>query len=167
VLLVNGVNTLFEEQLPPEECHKWILDPGEELTVRGFQESLTELKKFEVEPVNQAVKRFRYGDYVGTFQMIVFLEDKGPKAPLPEPSPEEQREQSVSRAPTVKEKDDRPESLPPGRRPWSRRPRRSPRATRAWRGRRQVKGDVEKVPFAFYRDPVMSSVIYYYRPRAK
>lgn len=171
VLMVNGINTLFEEELPPEDCHKWILDPGESVVVEGFQQTLEKRKKFDVEPVDQAVRRFRYGDYVGTFQMIVFLRDVGPKPETPpEPSEDEQREQGVAQAMAIKQNDDRPESLE-GRQQAILTQGKTAKISVGDKGLivsgAAEEGNVKKVDFRFYRDPVMSSVIYYYRPKAK
>ena len=41
VLKVNNKNTLYEEEEEPAQCTKWILDPGEQLEVKGFSSATT------------------------------------------------------------------------------------------------------------------------------
>jgi hypothetical protein len=73
VLLVNGQNTLFNETLSPLACRKWVLEPGMEVTVRGFQTDADTAAAFRVtkpdEPVEDAV---RYGPHAGTFRLVVY-----------------------------------------------------------------------------------------------
>ena len=37
VLMVNGQNTLYNETMSALACRKWVLEPGMEVTIRGFQ----------------------------------------------------------------------------------------------------------------------------------
>jgi len=73
VLLINGQNTLYNETVSPLACRKWVLEPGMEVTVRGFQTDADTSAAFRVtkpdEPVEDAV---RYGPHAGTFRMVVF-----------------------------------------------------------------------------------------------
>jgi hypothetical protein len=73
VLLVNGQNTLYNETLTPLACRKWVLEPGMEVTIRGFQTDADNAAPFRVtktdEPVEDAV---RYGPHAGTFRFVVF-----------------------------------------------------------------------------------------------
>ena len=73
VLLINGQSTLYNETLSPLACRKWVLEPGMEVTVRGFQTDADTAAAFRVtkpdEPVEDAV---RYGPHAGTFRLVVF-----------------------------------------------------------------------------------------------
>ena len=74
VLLVNGESTLYQEKGVPLACRKWILEPGSETTISGFQTSAKEALPFEVvAPEDARADSVRYGDHAGTFRMVVFL----------------------------------------------------------------------------------------------
>jgi hypothetical protein len=73
VLLVNGENTLYEERAAPLACRKWVLPPGAEVTIKGFQTEQDKVVPFKVlppeEPLPDAV---RYGEHAGTFRLVVY-----------------------------------------------------------------------------------------------
>jgi hypothetical protein len=73
VLLVNGENTLHQEQLDPAACRKWVLEPKTRVEVNGFQTDDREAVAFHVtrpdDPVPDGV---RYGPHAGTFRLVVF-----------------------------------------------------------------------------------------------
>jgi len=73
VLMVNGVNTLYEERAAPLACRKWVLGKGEEVPVRGFQVAQNKVLPFVVTPLEAASPDVvRYGDHAGTFRLVVF-----------------------------------------------------------------------------------------------
>lgn len=82
VLKVNGENTLFRETYEPLSCTKWVLGPGEEVTIRGFQKQGSPLVKdkaegFEVLSPEQSEKdAVYYGEHAGTFSVVVFRENR-------------------------------------------------------------------------------------------
>ena len=74
VLLVNGESTLYQEKAAPAACRKWILEPGAETTITGFQTSDKEALPFEVvAPEDARADSVRYGDHAGTFRLVAFL----------------------------------------------------------------------------------------------
>jgi hypothetical protein len=70
VLKVNGQNTLFEENDEPQRCTKWILDPGEQVTITGIQVTDQESIPFKV--LSEADSEEAYSDKSGTFELCVF-----------------------------------------------------------------------------------------------
>jgi hypothetical protein len=77
VLKVNGENTLFREPHDALQCHKWILNPSEEVKVDAFQMGVKETKQFEVlSPEESDRDSVNYGNHAGTFSMVVFRETK-------------------------------------------------------------------------------------------
>jgi hypothetical protein len=75
VLKVNGKSTLFYETHEPLRCRKWILGPGEELEVKGFQTGPDTYEAFEVlSPQESAKHALYYGSAVGTFSLAVLRE---------------------------------------------------------------------------------------------
>lgn len=73
VMMVNGQNTLYNETVSALACRKWVLEPGMEVTIRGFQTDAETAAAFRVtkpdEPVEDAV---RYGPHAGTFRLVVY-----------------------------------------------------------------------------------------------
>jgi len=73
VLLVNGENTLFQERAAPLACRKWVLAPGTEVTIRGFQADADTTAPFRVlRPDEPEPESVRYGPNAGTFRMVVY-----------------------------------------------------------------------------------------------
>jgi hypothetical protein len=73
VLRVNGRNTIFEQKQDPAKCYKWILEPGKEVEVKGFQRTMTKAAKFEVlSPSESKLEAVNYGDNAGTIDLILF-----------------------------------------------------------------------------------------------
>jgi hypothetical protein len=92
VLLVNGVNTLFQERKVPDQCAKWILPAGEkELLIQGFQ--LNDKKLVPIEVLSRADSKPQevyYGHDVGLVSLVVYREQGGTvPAPLNGPSDNE------------------------------------------------------------------------------
>jgi hypothetical protein len=86
VLLVNGANTLYEERAAPLACRKWVLPPGAEVTVRGFQTGPDTVTPFKVLPPEEAEPDVvRYGDHAGTYRMVVY---QGKLADAQAPAPD-------------------------------------------------------------------------------
>ena len=84
VLMVNGVNTLFEERLPPQQCTKWIIEPGSEpIVIKGFQTTDNTVDGFVVRSAAESkANEVNYGADVGTVSYSVFREQ-----PLPAKKP--------------------------------------------------------------------------------
>jgi hypothetical protein len=79
LLMVNGLNTLYEERLPPKDCHKWIIDPGAPIyRIDGFQVNGPNGERSVPFVVRSAAESeaaaIRYGANVGTFSFSVFRE---------------------------------------------------------------------------------------------
>jgi hypothetical protein len=74
VLRVNGENTIEREQLASSrDSYKWVLDPGDEITVAGFQKGDKQAEEFSVAPVETSKQNaVRYGESAGTISMIVY-----------------------------------------------------------------------------------------------
>lgn len=72
VLKVNGRNTLFEEEEEPGQCTKWILDPGEQLEVKGFSQRDDKREiPFKVLSAGES-EAVAYTDNLGIIQLCVF-----------------------------------------------------------------------------------------------
>ena len=85
VMLVNGENTLYQEKAAPLNCRKWVLSPGQEITIRGFQLSQDTTAPFRVvAPEDIGPDAISYGPHAGTFRMVVYhgtmKEGAGPDA---------------------------------------------------------------------------------------
>src|SRR5262249_477734 len=78
VLKVNGENTLDKQRLPDVRCRKWIMtDPGETVTIRGYQLGIDRVETFRVLSAPESKAReVNYGADVGTITMTVFVEGK-------------------------------------------------------------------------------------------
>ncbi|HJZ59846.1 MAG TPA: hypothetical protein VKE74_33195 [Gemmataceae bacterium] len=73
VLMVNGQNTLYQERQAPLVCRKWVLPPGAEVTVRGFQVNSNRVAPFVVLPPEEVdPDEFRYGEHAGTYRLVVY-----------------------------------------------------------------------------------------------
>jgi hypothetical protein len=88
-LLVNGENTFYKERLPPEQCTKWVLDPGcGPLTVSGFKTGENKGEAFRVMSRAESKRNeMYYGADVGTITLVVFREKtwkEDPKLPTDE-----------------------------------------------------------------------------------
>jgi hypothetical protein len=80
VLMVNGVNTLFEERLPPQQGTKWIIEPGSApITIKGFQVDANTVDGFVVRSAAESkANEVNYGADVGTISYSVFREQPAP-----------------------------------------------------------------------------------------
>ncbi len=82
VLLVNGENTLYQERAAPLACRKWVLGPGAEVTVRGFQMEADMAVPFRVQkPDEPDPDVVRYGAEAGTFRLVVYHGSMSSRAP--------------------------------------------------------------------------------------
>jgi hypothetical protein len=81
VLMVNGVNTLFEERRQPQQCTKWIIEPNSPpIRVDGFQLDDNVSEKFVVRSAAESkANEVNYGPDVGTMSISIFREQ--PAAP--------------------------------------------------------------------------------------
>jgi len=90
VLKVNGESTLDKQRAPDGKCRMWIMtDPGETVTIRGYQIGLDRVETFRVLSVAESKAReVNYGPDVGTITMSVFPEGKAPAPDLSEDAAE-------------------------------------------------------------------------------
>jgi hypothetical protein len=90
VLKVNGENTLDKQRLPDAKCRMWILtDPGEAVTVRGYQLGTDRIETFRVLSAPESKAReVNYGADVGTLTLTIFPEGKPPAPDLSEDAAE-------------------------------------------------------------------------------
>ena len=73
VLMVNGENTLYQERTAPSACRKWVLAPGAEVTVKGFQTEKDTTSPFKVlRPEETMPDAIRYGPHAGTYRLVVY-----------------------------------------------------------------------------------------------
>ncbi|HVS40018.1 MAG TPA: hypothetical protein VMS17_30950 [Gemmataceae bacterium] len=73
VLKINGESTIDRQTLPPLDCYKWILSPGEEITIDGYQGEGDTAKGFKVlAPAASRGQAVNYGDDAGVFSLVVF-----------------------------------------------------------------------------------------------
>jgi hypothetical protein len=73
VLKVNGQNVLFREEKDPYNCLKLILQPNQEVTVRGFQRTDAKAEDFDVKPPEESRSlAAQYGPRAGFIDMVVF-----------------------------------------------------------------------------------------------
>jgi hypothetical protein len=78
VLKINGENSIEHQTVPPLDCYKWILRPGKEIVVEGFQKGDNSEETFKVLPPESSKgEEINYGDNAGVFSMVVFREAKG------------------------------------------------------------------------------------------
>ncbi|HEX3147931.1 MAG TPA: hypothetical protein VHR66_07590 [Gemmataceae bacterium] len=84
VLKVNGENTLDKQRLPDVRCRKWIMtDPGESVTIRGYQLGTDRIETFRVLSTPESKAReVNYGADVGTLTLTVFPDGKTPAPDL-------------------------------------------------------------------------------------
>jgi hypothetical protein len=146
-------------------------DSIEPPTVRLTADAV-EVKELAIRPVKEVAPTFRYGDYVGTFQMVVFLENKEALKAVDtgsQPTEEEQKVWAVAQSAKETDPEKRPESLE-AKQEQLKKQTNAAKISLGDKGLlvpgKDTKGEVKKVAFRFYRDPVTSDVIYYYRPGA-
>jgi hypothetical protein len=73
VLKVNGENTIEHQKLPALDCYKWVLEPGVEIVVDGFQKGNEKAQQFKVLPPEASKgDEINYGDNAGVFSLVVF-----------------------------------------------------------------------------------------------
>jgi len=73
VVQVNGRNTIFGEEAAPFECHKWILAPGQSVSIKGIQKDNDKYDAFKVKAeADSAADKMNYGSNPGTFTLTVF-----------------------------------------------------------------------------------------------
>jgi hypothetical protein len=85
VLLVNGVNTLYKEQIAPLHAGKWLLGPDHrETVVSGYQTGAKSAEAFRVlSSAESKTNAMHYGPAAGTVTLVVFRERKGITAAPP------------------------------------------------------------------------------------
>lgn len=161
VLKVNGINTLFMQKLRDIDCRKWILDPGEQVDVEGFNMGERRLIAFQVKsPEESAVNEVNYSEDVGTISLTVFRDaGKGTPPPPPTASPVEL---ATARGELPDESFEDLDVL-------RTRLRRQGEQTRGLieAGREEYGPNLNIVPFKPYPVPEMSATITYYNPRTR
>ena len=70
VLMVNGKNTLYEEEGDPSHCKAWVLDPGKTYGIEGFQVDNATRKPFRVLS-DQDSASVAYGPNTGPIQFHI------------------------------------------------------------------------------------------------
>ena len=100
VLKINGESTIDRQTLPPLDCYKWVLAPGEEITVDGFQGDGNTAKGFKVlAPAESKARAVNYADNAGLFSLTVFrsAESDGDRALASSDDKKNQDVKAVSR----------------------------------------------------------------------
>lgn len=154
VLKVNGENTLDKQRLPDVRCRKWIMtDPGETVTIRGYQLGTDRVETFRVLSAPESKAReVNYGADVGTITMTVFPEGK---APAPDLSDDAAEKNAVAAA-----------ELPPAKSFDSLKAKLLEDANRGLIAEgAQVEGKVEVVKFTPAATPVMTLTVIYYKAK--
>ncbi len=168
VLMVNGENTIYRERLDPASCYKWILDPGEEIKVRGYQTNLKEFVKFTVlSPEESAKNEMNYNEHAGTFSLIVFRNKKKDEPPVLVKDDAVQELAAISRGSLTLESKPNPSTLKALQ---SRLKKRESNASDPdQRGYvvpgQKTEGSVKQVSFKADPIPVMSCTIRYYEAK--
>lgn len=88
VLMINGKNSLYEEEAEPAACKKWILDPGDVIEVKGFQVDENNTKPFRVLSATGS-EAVTFTDNLGLMGIYVFRSGK--------PKPAEEAEKNIAR----------------------------------------------------------------------
>ncbi len=83
VVMVNGKNSLYEQELEPAKCSMWLPEPGEEIEIKGFQVDQNTIKPFRVLSPGES-EAMAYSDNLGLIGVYVFrsMRDK-PEAVTP------------------------------------------------------------------------------------
>jgi hypothetical protein len=71
VLKVNGKSTLFDQDDQAEKCQKWVLDPGEEYTIKGYYRKDETVVPFSVQETRMPPEGMDV-DRVGEIELVVF-----------------------------------------------------------------------------------------------
>ena len=83
VVKVNGINTLFSQEIDSDQCAKWVLAPKARVVITGFQRDATTADPFKVLPPEESKAEFvRYGPLAGTFRLTVFLGEESATDPF-------------------------------------------------------------------------------------
>jgi hypothetical protein len=154
VLKVNGENTLDKQRLPDVRCRKWIMtDPGETVTVRGYQLGTDRVETFRVLSAPESKAReINYGADVGTITMTVFPEGT---APAPDLADDAAEKNAVAAA-----------ELPPAKSFDSLKAKLLEDANRGLIAEgAQVEGKVEVVKFTPAATPAMTLTVIYYKAK--
>ena len=70
VLMINGKNSLYEQEAEPLTCRKWVVDPGAELEITGFQVDATTMKPFRVMSPTES-EAMAYSDNLGLIGVFI------------------------------------------------------------------------------------------------
>jgi hypothetical protein len=75
VLKINGESSIDRQKLAPLDCYKWVLAPGREIAIDGYQMDGESAKGFKVlAPTTSKTQETNYGDDAGVFSLVVFRE---------------------------------------------------------------------------------------------
>jgi hypothetical protein len=74
VVKVNGQNTIYREEKPAKDCHKWIVKPGKSAMITGFlKRDDKKEEEFKVRSDSDSrLEQVRYGNSTGTFSFTLF-----------------------------------------------------------------------------------------------
>jgi len=75
VLMVNGKNSLYEQELEPSKCAMWLPGRGEEVEVKGFQIDQKTIKPFRVLSLAES-EAMTYSDNLGLIGVYIFRSNK-------------------------------------------------------------------------------------------
>ena len=113
VLKVNGENTIEHQKLPAQDCYKWVLEPGVEIVVDGFQKGDEKAQQFKVLPPETSKgEEINYGDNAGVFSVVVFRgATKEEEAFVVKEEKRKQDVKAISRGSLISKVDQPPKSL--------------------------------------------------------
>jgi hypothetical protein len=176
VLLVNGENTIFrEEQGPPLEMYKWVVEPGKSITIDGYQSNLQKCDAFKVLPPRESEERaVHYGKDAGLIGLWVFQgvgKEEANYARYETPKPPEDVRLVSKGTPKPNANDPPPKDLLTLKDRLRKQLRtddadeaKGPRAKGLIVSGEQEKSPVETTPFKAYPVPVKFDTIRYYQP---
>jgi hypothetical protein len=77
VVMLNGKNTIYQEENEPVKCSMWILDAGTEYDIQGFQLDREDRAPFKVLSP-EASEAMAYSDNLGLISVYVFRSSSNP-----------------------------------------------------------------------------------------
>jgi hypothetical protein len=165
VLKVNGRNSIFYEKESPRFCHKWILEPGKTITVKGFQR-LDEDRDDEFQVLSPELSEgyaVNYGDDAGKIQLVVFRQKTAADETVIKKDEAKAEVKPISRG-TLTFEGPPPSSFEAlkGRLMEAKDPKATSRGLIV--GGKVGKSKIERVLFNPFPEPVLSRTIRYYDP---
>ena len=91
VLRMNGFSTIFKEEQDARKCMKWILEPGQSVTITGFQENEKVASQFKVAaPTQSQLTSISNYENLGTIDLILFRGLPKPDSAIVEKDPDKE-----------------------------------------------------------------------------